>query len=328
MKQIETEDLPVFFATLSMTHELRLPILLQDGSRTIGTLSDGPAALCGGAVLAKPTQFFFPQEEVVFATTDGDYASSPANGSRLIVIGFTPADLQCLRFIDRFFASDTRDDLYFRLREGAVTAAVSGHCGKDGQFIPPANGDCDLEFIYDGRSWFIQYYSDTGKELVSHLNDASEESELELISTQARTNDCNNLLIQQASRILSEHELPESFWDEIGKYCIQCTGCNLVCPTCTCFGIHDWRYTERVERKRIWDSCQLAGFMQEAGGHNPLGTAALRTRRRIHHKLAADPVRWGEISCFVCGRCDVTCPSGIGILAVAREIVMRFGNTP
>lgn len=327
MKQLTAEELHVFLATLSMTHDLRLPVLLQDGSRTIGRLTDGPVALCGGAVPAKPTQFFFPQEDVVFTATEAGYVPSQTNGTGLVIIGFTPTDLQCLRFIDRFFTSDTKDDLYCRLRDGAVIAAVSGHCGKDGQFVPPANGDCDLEFIYDGRSWFLQHYSDAGEELVRHLNDASEEDSREFLTVHTCTDNSDVLLILQASRILREQELPESFWDEIGKYCIQCTGCNLVCPTCTCFGVHDWRYSERFERKRMWDSCQLAGFMHEAGGHNPLGTAALRTRRRIHHKLAADPVRWGEISCYVCGRCDATCPSGVGIIAVAREIVTRFSNT-
>ena len=119
--------------------------------------------------------------------------------------------------------------------------------------------------------------------------------------------------------------VPDSFWAEIGDRCIACTGCNLACPTCTCFGMQDWRSSREVERSRMWDSCQLDGFMREASGHNPLGTEALRTRRRIHHKLAADPVRWGEISCFVCGRCDDVCPTGIGIVAVARELVARFG---
>jgi formate hydrogenlyase subunit 6/NADH:ubiquinone oxidoreductase subunit I len=120
--------------------------------------------------------------------------------------------------------------------------------------------------------------------------------------------------------------VPDEFWAEIGDRCIACTGCNLACPSCTCFGVQDWRYTKQVERSRMWDSCQLDGFMREASGHNPLGTEALRTRRRIHHKLAADPERWGEISCFVCGRCDAVCPTGIGIFAVAREMVARYGG--
>jgi formate hydrogenlyase subunit 6/NADH:ubiquinone oxidoreductase subunit I len=134
----------------------------------------------------------------------------------------------------------------------------------------------------------------------------------------------DDALIRRASQLLRANRVPDSFWSEIGDRCISCTGCNLACPTCTCFGVQDWRYTQRVERSRMWDSCQLDGFMREASGHNPLGSEALRTRRRIHHKLAADPERWGEISCFLCGRCDAVCPTGIGILAVAREMVARF----
>ncbi len=65
--------------------------------------------------------------------------------------------------------------------------------------------------------------------------------------------------------------------------------------------------------------------MREASGHNPMGEEHIRTRRRIHHKLAADPTRWGRISCFLCGRCDEVCPTGIGIKAVAREMVRRYG---
>ena len=135
----------------------------------------------------------------------------------------------------------------------------------------------------------------------------------------------NETLIRHASELLRANRVPESFWAEIGDRCIACTGCNLACPTCTCFGVQDWRSAKKTERSRMWDSCQLDGFMREAGGHNPLGSEAERTRRRIHHKLAADPEKWGEISCFLCGRCDAVCPTGIGIVAVARELVARFG---
>ena len=49
------------------------------------------------------------------------------------------------------------------------------------------------------------------------------------------------------------------------------------------------------------------------------------TRRRIHHKLAADVTGWGHKTCFLCGRCDEVCPTGIGIKAVCREMIERCG---
>jgi formate hydrogenlyase subunit 6/NADH:ubiquinone oxidoreductase subunit I len=128
----------------------------------------------------------------------------------------------------------------------------------------------------------------------------------------------------RASGLLRADLVPDAFWSEIGDRCIACTRCNMVCPTCTCFGVEDWRGAGQVERSRKWDSCQLEGFMREASGHNPMGSQALRTRRRIHHKLAVDPARWGVISCFRCGRCDAVCPTGIEIMAVARELVSRY----
>jgi L-lactate utilization protein LutB len=66
--------------------------------------------------------------------------------------------------------------------------------------------------------------------------------------------------------------------------------------------------------------------MREASGHNPMGEERVRTHRRIHHKLAADVKRWGHITCYLCGRCDRVCPTGIGIVAVCREMVEEYGN--
>jgi formate hydrogenlyase subunit 6/NADH:ubiquinone oxidoreductase subunit I len=170
-------------------------------------------------------------------------------------------------------------------------------------------------------------YSEAGRAVAAGISEDDAAGSLERLRQELELlpDDTERLLLQGAE-LLRVGRVPDSFWGEIGDRCIACTGCNLVCPTCTCFGVQDWRSAERVERSRMWDSCQLEGFMREASGHNPLGSEALRTRRRIHHKLAADPERWGEISCFLCGRCDAVCPTGIGIVAVTREMVVRFGR--
>ncbi|MDD5287047.1 MAG: 4Fe-4S dicluster domain-containing protein [Desulfuromonadaceae bacterium] len=326
MRVLTSDQLDQFFLRLAGEWELRLPILLPDGTRVIGSPDDGPLAMLGGAVPGKPTAAFFPQQGTVFIA-EGETLSEPPFPERpLFVLGFTPRDLSCIRFIDRFFADGWRDDLYFRLRQGAVVAGLSGYCGFNGALLPPAGGDCDLEFFWDGSRWQVIPYSETGMEIVAGLPDSVTPEEVELFTqASAQHPDENEKLLQRASELLRADRVPDSFWAEIGERCIACTGCNLACPTCTCFGVQDWRSARQTERSRIWDSCQLDGFMREASGHNPLGSEALRTRRRIHHKLAADPEKWGEISCFLCGRCDAVCPTGIGIVAVARDLVARFG---
>lgn len=326
MRILTPDRLHPFFASLAQSMELRLPILLPDGTRVIGSPDDGPLALHGDAAPGKPTAAFFPQQGTVF-TADGNTLREPPPPERpLFVLGFTPRDLACLRFIDRFFADGWCDDVYFRQRQNAIVAGLSGFCGPDGALIPPAGGDCDLEFFWEGNNWLVIPYSEAGEAIVAVLPDSAAPDSLELFRQAASTPPGeNDLLIRRASELLRADRVPDSFWGEIGDRCIACTGCNLACPTCTCFGVQDWRSAVQTERSRMWDSCQLDGFMREASGHNPLGTEALRTRRRIHHKLAADPEKWGEISCFLCGRCDAVCPTGIGIVAVSRELVARFG---
>ncbi len=326
MKLLTPDRLEQFFSFLTQTWELRLPVLLPDGTRTIGSPDDGPLALDGGAVPGKPTAAFFPQQGAVFTVDEGVPQSPRAPERPLFVLGFTPRDLACLRFIDRFFADGWRDDLYFRLRQGAMVAGLSGYCGPGGALIHPAGGDCDLEFFRDGSAWLVIPYSEAGRAIIADLPDSASPEALELFrQPTAQLPDENEVLIRRASELLRADRVPDSFWAEVGERCIACTGCNLACPTCTCFGVQDWRSGRQVERSRMWDSCQLDGFMHEASGHNPLGSEALRTRRRIHHKLAADPEKWGEISCFLCGRCDAVCPTGIGMVAVASEMVARFG---
>ena len=329
MKVLNPQQLPAFFATMANSFHLRLPVMLADGTRTIGTLEDGPIALHGGAVLSKPTAAFFPQQGTVFTADEGAALPAAEPALRLFVVGFAHRDMDCLRFIDRFFADGWRDDIYFRQRQGAVIAGVSGYCGPGGTLLPLVGGGCDLEFVWEGSRWLVVTYSETGESIAANIPDIDADDVLDrLRETSLSQVDESETLIRRASDLLRANLVPDSFWGEIGDRCIACTGCNLACPTCTCFGVQDWRYPQKVERSRMWDSCQLDGFMREASGHNPLGSEALRTRRRIHHKLAADPERWGEISCFVCGRCDAVCPTGIGILAVAREMVDRFGSLP
>lgn len=325
MKVLTSKQLDSFFLHLAESLDVRLPILLPDGTRVISSLGDGSIALQGGAVSSKPTAAFFPQHASIFTFADGVIQEKTADKLPIFVLGFTHQDLACLRFIDRFFANGLRDDIYFTLRSNAIVAGISGYCGANGALLQPTGDNCDLELFWDGCRWLVIPYSDAGIAIVADLPDSAPPEAIEAFKKASTAlPDENEKILQQASELLRTDRVPDSFWAEIAGRCIACTGCNLVCPTCTCFGVQDWRSYKTIERSRMWDSCQLDGFMREASGHNPLGNEALRTRRRIHHKLAADPEKWGEISCFLCGRCDIACPTGIGILAVAKELVARY----
>ena len=325
MKAVTSDELEAFLQSAASEFDVRVPMALHDGTRTLGRLGEGPLALGGGAIPGKPTAVFFPQFETKLTYRPGSVEMQTPQEKPLLVVGLTAQDADCLAFIDQFFSEAFRDDIYFNKRGRAVVVAVSGRCGQDGEFLKIAGGKCDFELVSDGRRFLVVPYSETGRRLCRRIEGGVEAPLDELQKESGALSTELADLIRRASELLRENKVPEEFWRQIGDRCIGCTGCNLACPTCTCFDVYDWKCGTHVQRHRLWDSCQLGGFMREASGHNPLGTESLRTRRRIHHKLVADVERWGTITCFLCGRCDKVCPTGIGIEAVSREIVSRYG---
>ena len=327
MKIVTNQEVESFLRSIESDYDVLVPIGLHDGTRAMGKLSEGSLAIAGGRIPKKITNVFFPQMETVLTASSEKIELSKPLPKPLFVAGFTAQDADCLKFIDRFYSENYRDDIYFNKRDEAVIVCVSGRCGKDGEFLKIAGENCDIELISDGRNYLLAAYTDTGKVLAQKAEGIeADDNVMQQLQKESDSLSGDDLeLIQKASKLLLEEKVPDEFWKSVSDRCIACTSCNLACPTCTCFDVFDRKSNNRINRWRIWDSCQLDGFMREASGHNPMGTENLRTRRRIHHKLAADVTRWGQITCMLCGRCDDVCPTGIGIKAVCKEMVGKYG---
>lgn len=329
MKICSLSDLKNFFASLEQKYNLWLPIRLLDGTRSLGHTSDGELCLEGGALPMRPVALFLPYLELVLKISkDGSVKQSLELTKPLFIIGFTAEDLACLEFTDKFFRSNFYDEIYFKKREDAVIVGVSGYLGVNGVFLKIAGGKCDLEIIkLEDNNFIVDAYSDKGREILANFSGEEAGPTLLEILKQKSANLANEdeLLLRQASQLLLEGRVPDEFWQDIAKRCIACTACTVVCPTCTCFDVFDRKTkSSDIERMRLRDSCQLDGFMREASGHNPMAKEFLRTRRRIHHKLAADVKRFGHITCYLCGRCDQVCPTGIGMKSVCSEMVAKY----
>lgn len=326
LKQLTHNDLSQLLETVAGSYALQVPQLLADGTRQLGPYGTAELSLSGSQLQRKPTSHFFPQTELLLTLdSSGAVQQPPAPEKPLALFGLDRADLAALVFLDRFFLAPPADDVYLRRRAAALLIGLSGMAGADKSFLPLADGNCDLELIATEGNWLAVAYSESGKKLLQGFS-VGNHAQLETLRQSSAKLSQPVDILQQASQLLRADQVPELFWAEIAARCILCSGCNLACPTCSCFCLQDRQTTKGTERSRVWDSCQLDAFMREASGHNPLGTEALRTRRRIHHKLAADVERWGELGCVGCGRCDRACPTGIGMFALAEEMVIRYGS--
>jgi sulfhydrogenase subunit beta (sulfur reductase) len=66
-----------------------------------------------------------------------------------------------------------------------------------------------------------------------------------------------------------ELERESEVWEELGKKCLTCGSCSMVCPTCYCFNIYDKVSLDgnSGERFRQWDTCLSKDYTLVAGGH-------------------------------------------------------------
>ena len=263
MKTLTIQQIEAFLKSIESDYDIRVPVSLHDGTRSLGKFGEGDLAIEGGRVPKKITNIFFPQIDIVLTTESEKSELHESVSKPLFVVGFTAQDADCLKFIDRFYSENYCDDIYFSKRDEAVVVCISGKCGNNGEFLKIAGGNCDIELICDGQNYLLAAYTDIGKALAKKA-DGMEADDSLIQELQKKSGDLPNddlELIQKASKLLLEEKVPDEFWISISDRCIACTSCNLACPTCTCFDVFDRISNDNMNRWRIWDSCQLDGFM-------------------------------------------------------------------
>lgn len=111
-------------------------------------------------------------------------------------------------------------------------------------------------------------------------------------------------------------------WQDLGKRCLGCDKCTIVCPTCFCFKIFDENNSlnNAVNRIRAWDSCFNSEFSEVAGRGKFLKTIQDRIYNWYDHKFVRIPKEYNLPGCVGCGRCSEVCPAGINIKDVIAKI--------
>lgn len=111
-------------------------------------------------------------------------------------------------------------------------------------------------------------------------------------------------------------------WEELGKRCIECGKCSLVCPTCFCFDINDQMVLGKGkgQRERCWASCFYQEFSEIAGSYKFLDSTAKKIYNWYYHKFVRIPEEYSFSGCVNCGRCIKVCPVGIDIREVLKKV--------
>ena len=294
-----------------------------------------------GNSLISPVAELFPPAEVLF---EFDLSSrppelhAPSPPAPTVLFGIRPCDATALRYLDDFFLrGDFVDSAYARRRE--ATTLVVWACEQPAsercfcsccEAGPVLDQGYDLQLVPVGDRVLVEVGSPQGAQMLDAARDLLEPADEWLMAKRdEQTEQLHQELsavgnIPAAMRAVSGGSVPAECWDRLAARCMECGGCSMVCPKCTCFDVIDL-YTgpQQGARLRAWDSCRLWGYSQEASGYNPRAAQADRTQRYAYHKLSHDYFQqYDAPGCVGCGRCLSVCLGGVdmeAMLAAIRE---------
>lgn len=278
--------------------------------------------------LRSPKYLFLPaRERLATFTRDTAEYHSEMDTTPFVVLGVHPYDVVAIRQMDTLFSQDNRDEHYMARRESATIVAVDVQTPSRDVFAgymgnAAVTGGFDVLITRIGEdAYLLDAATDKGEKLLSLLLEAPDATDDD-VQTRARIQEENVQKLrkhelrtppaQWPALLKKNYEHP--VWEEKSQKCFSCGSCNLVCPTCYCFDVHEdvnWDMASG-ERERTWDGCMLQDFATVAGGHNFRKNKTDRYRHRYYRKGDYVPSKiGGEIACVGCGRCIGACVAKI-----------------
>ena len=283
--------------------------------------------------------FLIPPQERI-----SEYFSSPLSSSKeeKIVLGAKSCDLESLKILDSVFAQgDFEDPFYIEARKNIIL--ISSDCTEPAKTCfcvllnvnpyPKEGFDLNLSSIKEG--FIAEVGSDKGKKIIEENRDLFKNIEKKQIEERDRN---RASLVARVKEINKDFDFEESFreilkdsfdspaWEEVAESCVDCAGCNHICPTCRCFLLFDKKEEKGFEKTRLWDGCLYTGFARVAAGANPRRKLSHRFANRLLCKFSFFPENIGLDACTGCGRCIDVCIGKIDIREVVKKVRLKSSS--
>jgi len=287
--------------------------------------------------LMAPKKYFFPQYETLLRYHIGDAVEIHPVIETLpsIIIGAHPCCLAATWLLDAVFSDKQTDPNYADRRRRAVIIGLD--CNKpcdeysfclDMGSLQRRDG-ADLFLTDLGDRYFVEIFTERGEAILQEgTTEARHASSQDFSARQAveeqKARSFHRKLpfdVKYLPEIL-EQSYDSLIWEAVARRCFSCGSCNLVCPTCYCFDVHDEvsLNLKDGERKRNWDSCQLDEFAEVGTGENFRKRRSERLRHRFFRKGKYILEDYGRMGCVGCGRCDRVCVAKISSVETYNQI--------
>ncbi len=323
-RTIQKKDLPPFIDRLIQAMEVVGVREKVEGKYEFAPLeSSSQLCLDYDVTLLSPKKYILPSRDTLLRFKIGEKPDCEAvvESRPRAIVGIHPYDLKSIAQLDRVFADANQDEHYRRRREDTVLIGVDIKRASTFAFCRSMNSAVvqqgfDLFLTDIGSSYVLAVGTKKGEDLLEKYA-VSKPSTGEEIAQRAEIQEKIPYLFSlntittpysEIPKLLAEHAESKLF-EELAEKCFSCGSCNLVCPTCYCFDVHDdmaLTLTEG-ERYRLWDGCLLDGFARVASGENFREHRSERIRHRIFRKGKYVYEKYGEHGCVGCGRCASVC---------------------
>lgn len=259
-----------------------------------------------------------------------------ASEKRQIIFGVKACDLLGKKVLDTIFLNgEYIDPLYDRCAKNTVI--ISGDCTEALQSCfctmvglqpyPEEGYDLNMSPVNDG--YIFESGSDEGEQIIKDNLDLFKEATEKHIDERDKQriklkeiveHQNQDYITKESRQNIIEENLNAPIWHDVSKTCVECNGCNYVCPTCYCFFLFDQKHNEGNERIKVWDSCFHAGYARMAGGTTPRLHLVDRFKNHYYHKFDSFVTNYEFEACSGCGRCIEACLGQIDKREVLKSI--------